>query len=173
MFSEKEYNHRFVMFEKRNLNTECIINSLKESGWVDVSYVDKYVMLISNTKTKQIILLGCTTRVLTKYLDGFASFGKNESTGDDLTIMILLDINFKSESSWMKYPDFIELNTNALFQYSKVIKTFKERLMKHDKGNLSHNGINKFIRKHRNQIKYNVDIFKNNLIKEKEKHYVC
>lgn len=173
MLANTEHNHRFVMFEKRNLNTEFIIDKLEESGWTDVSYVDKHVMLISNVKTKQIILFGCTTRETIKYFEGFASFGKNENTGEELTIIILLDINFKAESSNVKYPDFVSLNTNALFQYSKAIRAFKERLIKHEKGNLSHNGINKFVRRYRNMIKYEVVNFKNNLIKEREKDYVC
>lgn len=167
------HNHRFVMIEKQNPVTYYVLNALRDFGWDTVQYMDKYIIMMSNSKTKQIILAGFTTRSFKKGLDGCAPFGSLPNTNETVTMIILLEINFRTESITMKFPDFETLNTNALFQYSKIIKSFKERVKEYDTGKITHNGLNKFLRKHKNKINLELSNYHANLIREREKHYVC
>lgn len=170
---EKLCNHRFVIVEKINPITGYAINVLQKAGWNDVLYMDKYVALLFKKESYQIVLAGFTTKKNNKSILGCSALCDVKETDEIINIILFLNINYKEESTSVKIPDFISLNTNALFQYSKIIFLFKERIKNYDKGIITHNNLNKFIKKYKIKINYQITNFKNNLIREKEKHYVC
>jgi len=163
-----------VFVEKTSFKKNELLSSLHFSGdWDGIHYIDNNIALISKSSSGQLVLVGYTTRESQKSKDNFVPLSLLMNDTILLSIVLFLDVNITSETVGFNRQNVMNMHIFALSWFYKILPKFRERMSKFNKGNLSHNGVNKFMSYTRSNFKNELQYFKAVLIKAEDNKYIC
>lgn len=149
----EEYNpqiisHKYNLFEKNNFLTNLFLQLTKSSGWTDVIYSDKDVVVVFNEETKSligvlvgtmnitefnkiqssddsIIAFGPTIFASTKDIEDKDMWGTTVNEETYLTTEIFFHIHLKEGTKNLKIPQMWEVYNYILISVFKKIDSIK------------------------------------------------
>jgi hypothetical protein len=132
----KEPQHRYVLLEKRIKPVEFFINSIKDAGWEDIVFFEKNLVLITNERTKQILLLSCSENEIFKNVNNFTLFSTYNLGYEtkNIYVSLIFDIRYGEITKNFKIPDFIKWYISSISTCKYHIKTIKEILKNFENG---------------------------------------
>ncbi len=136
----KEPQHRYVLLEKRILAVEYFVHSIKESGWEDIVFYDKNLVLITNDKTRQILLVSCSKNEIFKSVNTFSLFSSDdfECETKNIYISVIFNVSYGQITKNFKIPDFIKWYTSTISTCKNHTKTIKKILKDFENRRINH-----------------------------------
>jgi hypothetical protein len=146
-FNPKIINHKYNLFEKNNFLTNLFLQIIKSSGWTNVLYSDKDVVVVFNEETKSLICVLVSKMTYTEFSkiqlsQDFGMFGPTvfasskdiEQIGvwntivDEetfLTTEIFFHIQLREITKNLKIPQMWEVYNHILISVFKKIDYMK------------------------------------------------
>lgn len=145
-FNPKIINHKYNLFEKNNFLTNLFLQLIRSSGWTNVFYSDKDVVVVFNEETKSIICVLVSKMTITEFSKinsniqfealGPTIFASTKDIEKDiwgtfideetfLTTEIFFHVHLKEQTKNLKIPKLLEVYNHILISIFKKINYIK------------------------------------------------
>lgn len=133
-YTINEIKNRFVILEKKNNNLIYFLESIEHVGWTNIIFCNKRIILMTNEKTKQIILVSISPYDIYDLKNPFCRWGIVEIEKKQISIhmAVIFEVKYSEDTKNFKVPDFIKWYTSIISfceeeinNLNKIMKEFE------------------------------------------------